>query len=151
LLLTEGCKAYMTALLTHDGQWGQPARRQAQGPTPQPRGLPWPQRLDAHVGKTVRRRRLGAVQPRVVCGTIAAVQPVLSPLGWQINTALVERLNRDIRQRVAAVGRRVNTRCQGEDSLPPFLAGFHVYHHCVLPHASWRPPLAAPIPTNGTG
>jgi len=37
--------------------------------------------------------------------------------GWTINTAFIERLNLDIRQRVAAVGRRVNTLCQGEDGL----------------------------------
>jgi hypothetical protein len=36
---------------------------------------------------------------------------------WKINTAFVERLNLDIRQRVAAVGRRVNTLCQGKDGL----------------------------------
>jgi IS1 family transposase len=34
------------------------------------------------------------------------VKQVLSTCGRQINTAFVERLNLDIRQRVAAVGRR---------------------------------------------
>ena len=63
----------------------------------------------------------------------------------------MERLNLDIRQRVAAVGRRVNTLCQGEDSLQHSLAVFHVYHNFVLPHASLRQPLAKPILTNGTG
>jgi hypothetical protein len=42
---------------------------------------------------------------------------VLAPLGWQINTSFVERLNLDLGQHVAAVGRRVNTcpegGCQG--------------------------------------
>jgi hypothetical protein len=42
LCLTDGFKAYTTALLTHDGQWVQPARQQAQGPTPKPRWLPRP-------------------------------------------------------------------------------------------------------------
>jgi len=32
--LIDGFKAYATALLTHDGQWVQPARRQATGPKP---------------------------------------------------------------------------------------------------------------------
>ena len=103
----------MTAVLTHYGQWVQPARRQAQGPMPKLRWLPSPPLLYAQVVKTVRRRRLVDVKHHVVFGTIEAVQQVLSPLGCQINTAFVERLNLDIRQRVAAVGRRVNTLCQG--------------------------------------
>jgi hypothetical protein len=53
-----------------------------------------------------------------------------------IHTAFVERLNLDMRQRIAAVGRRVTTRCQGEDGLPPQLALFQTYHNFVLPHAS---------------
>jgi hypothetical protein len=52
---------------------------------------------------------------------------------------------------VAAIGRRVNTRCQGEDGLPQQLALVHGYHNFVLPHASLRQALAEPIPTNGTG
>ena len=65
--------------------------------------------------KTVRRQRLVGVTQRVVCGTLAAVEQMLAPLGWQIHTAFVERLTRTIRQHVAAVGRRVHTRCKGEE------------------------------------
>ena len=61
------------------------------------------------------------------------------------------RLNLDIRQRVAAIGRRVNTLCQGEDGMQHQLAVFHVYHNFVLPHASLRQPLSAPEVTNGRG
>jgi IS1 family transposase len=43
------------------------------------------------------------------------VQQGLSACGRKSNTACVERLNLDIRQRVAAVGRRGNTLCQGAD------------------------------------
>jgi hypothetical protein len=67
------------------------------------------------------------------------------------SSADCNRLNLDIRQRVAAVGRRVNTLCQGEDGLRDQLAVYHVYYNFVLPHASLRQPLAEPIPTNGTG
>jgi hypothetical protein len=42
LFLTDGFKAYTTALLTHYGQWGQPARRQATGAAPKPRWMPLP-------------------------------------------------------------------------------------------------------------
>jgi hypothetical protein len=52
---------------------------------------------------------------------------------------------------VAVVGRRVNTRCKGEDGLQHQLAWFHVYHNCVLPHASLCQPLLAPEATNGSG
>ena len=76
---------------------------------------------------------------------------MLAAYGRKINTAYVERLNLDIRQRVAAVGRRVNTLCQGENSLLDQLALFQVYHHFVLPHASLRQALPIPEATNGSG
>jgi hypothetical protein len=76
LFLTDGCKAYTTALLTHDGQWVQPARQRAQGPAPKPRWMPLPTLLYAQVVKTVRRRRLVRVSHRVVCGTLEAVHQV---------------------------------------------------------------------------
>jgi hypothetical protein len=60
---------------------------------------------------------MAGVKHRVVFGTIGAIEQILAAYGWKINTAFVERLSLDIRQRVAAVGRRVNTLCQGEDGL----------------------------------
>src|SRR3989454_7849359 len=93
LFVTDGLREYMTALLTHYGYWVQPARRRAHGPAPNPRWMPLPQLLSAHVVKTVRRRRLVRVRHRVVCGTLEAVNQILAPLGWQINTSFVERLN----------------------------------------------------------
>src|SRR5262245_49909479 len=90
LFLTDGFREYLTALLTHYGQWIQPPRHQATGPAPKPRWMPQPQLLYAQVVKTVRRRRLVDVQHRVVFGTLAAVQQVLAACGWQINTAFVE-------------------------------------------------------------
>jgi hypothetical protein len=38
--LTDGFKESTTARLTHSGQWVQPARWRAQGPTPTPRWVP---------------------------------------------------------------------------------------------------------------
>src|SRR5215471_12810735 len=113
LFLTDGFRAYLTALLTHYGQWVQPPRRQSTGPMPKPRGMPRPQLLYAQVIKTVRRRRLVRVRHRVVCGTLEAVQQVLAAHGWQINTAFIERVNLTLRQHVAAVGRRVTTLYKG--------------------------------------
>ena len=109
LFVTDGCREYATALLTHYGQWVQPARRQAKGPRPQPRWMPLSQLLYAQVMKVTRRRRLVEVKHRVVFGTMEVINQVLSPLGWHINTSLVERVNLSIRQHVAAVGRRVST------------------------------------------
>src|SRR5919204_4133634 len=61
------------------------------------------------------------------------------------------RLNLDLRQCVAAIGRRVNTLCKGEDGLRDQLALFQVYHNFVVPHASLRQPLLAPEVTQGRG
>jgi len=151
LFLTDGFREYLTALLTHYGQWGQRARRRAQGPAPKPRWMPLPQLLYAQVIKTVRRRRLVRVSHRVVFGTLEAAQQVLATCGWQINTAFIERVNLSIRQHVAAVGRRVTTLCKGEVGMRQQLVLYHVYDNFCLPHASLRVPLAAPLPTNGTG
>ena len=90
LFLTDGFREYLTALLTHDGHWVQPERRQAHGPAPQPRWMPVPQLLYAQVVKTVRRRRLVRVHHRVVFGTLETVNAGLAPLGCQINTAFIE-------------------------------------------------------------
>ena len=136
LCLTDGLKDYATALLTHFGSWMQSQRRQAKGPMPKPRWMPLPELLYAQVVKSYRRRRIVGVKHRVVFGTELAIEQILATCGWTINTSFVERLNLDIRQRVAAIGRRVNTLCQGEAGLRDQLVLFQVYHNFVLPHAS---------------
>ena len=118
---------------------------------PKPRWIPLPELCYAQVVKTMRRRRIVEVKHRVVFGTQLAIAQILAACGWTINTAFVERLNLDIRQRVAAVGRRVNTLCKGEDGLLDQLMLFQVYHNFVVPHASLRQPLLIPQPTNGRG
>jgi IS1 family transposase len=138
LFLTDGFREYLTALLTHYGHWVQPPRRQATGPAPKPRWIPLSELLYAQVVKSYRRKRIVRVTHRVVFGTMDRVKQVLAACGWQINTAFVERLNLAIRQRVAAVGRRVNTLCKGEDGLRQQLVLFQSYHNFVLPHASLR-------------
>ena len=118
---------------------------------PKPRGMPLPALPYAQVVKSYRRRRLVGGTHRVVCGTPRAIEQILAACGGTINTAFVERLNLDLRQRVAAIGRRVNTLCQGEAGLQQQLMLFQVYHNFVLPHASLRQPLLIPQPTNGRG
>jgi IS1 family transposase len=151
LFLTDGFREYMTALLAHFGHWMQPERRQDKGPRPKPRWMPLPALLYAQVVKSYRRRRIVGVKHRVVFGTLEQVHQVLVARGRKINTAFVERLNLDIRQRVAAVGRRVNTLCQGEDGLRHQLTVYHAYYNFCLPHASLRQPLLVPELTNGSG
>jgi hypothetical protein len=121
------------------------------GAAPKARWMPLPELLYAQVVKTTRRRRLVDVKHRVVFGTIEAANHVLSPLGWQINTAFIERLNLTLRQHVAAIGRRTSRLCKGEDGLRQQLALYHVYYNFVLPHASLRQLLAEPVRTHGTG
>src|SRR5262249_17904408 len=140
LVLTDGFKEYLRAVLTHYGHWVQPPRCWATGRLPKPRWLPLPQLQYAQVVKQSRRRRLVAVRSRVAFGTLARIKEVLAAQGWQINTALVERLNLDFRQHVAAIGRRVNTLCKHEAGLRPQVALFQVYHNFVLPHANLRLP-----------
>jgi IS1 family transposase len=113
--LSDGFKGYLPAILGHFGWWVHLARRHDKGPWPKPRWMPLPGLLYAQVIKQYRHRRMVGVQHRVVFGTLGAIEQVLSACGWKMNTAFVERLNLTIRQRVAAVGRRVTTLCQGED------------------------------------
>ncbi len=142
LFLTDGFREYLTALVTHYGHWIQPERRQAKGSRPKPRWMPLPGLLYAHVVKSYRQRRIVAVTHRVVFGTREVIEQILAKRGWQINTSFfAERLNLDLRQHVAAIGRRVNTLCKHEAGLRQQLALFHAYHNFVLPHASLRLPL----------
>jgi hypothetical protein len=113
--------------------------------------MPLPQRLSAQGVQTVRRPRLVRGSHGVVFGTLATIPDVLAPHGWHSHTAFVERLTLTSRQHSAAVGRRVSTRCQGEDGLRPQVAVCHGSDNCGLPHASVCPPLPQPAPPNGTG
>ncbi|HEY5871320.1 MAG TPA: hypothetical protein VI542_38080 [Candidatus Tectomicrobia bacterium] len=141
LFLTDGFREYLTALVTHYGQWMHSERRQSQGPPPKPRWMPLPGLLYAQVVKAYRRRRIVGVKHRVIFGAAETIASILAKRGWTINTSFVERLNLDFRHHVAAIGRRVNTLCKHEAGLRQQLAIFHTYHNFVLPHASLRVPL----------
>ena len=57
--------------------------------------------VQLHYAQVVKSyRRLVGVTHRVVFGTRLAIEQVLAACGWTINTAFIERLNLDIRQRV---------------------------------------------------
>jgi transposase-like protein len=151
LFLSDGNPSYLPAIVRHFGHWVQPPRRHAKGSAPKPRWMPLPELLYAQVVKKTRRRRVVEVSHRVLLGTQAAVDRVLAPFGWKINTAFVERLNLSLRQRVAPIRRRSATSCKGEEGLSHPLILFQVYHNFVLAHASLRLPLAESMATNGNG
>jgi hypothetical protein len=151
LCFTDGLKDAAAALLTHFGQWRQPERRQDNGLMPKPRWVPLPELLYAQGVQSYRRRRIVGGKYRVVFGTMERVQQGLAACGRKINTAFVERLNLDIRQRVAAVGRRVNTLCQGADGVRQQVGMYQVYDNFCLPHSSLRQLLPVPEATNGRG
>jgi hypothetical protein len=149
LFLTDGFKEYALALLAPCGHGRQPERRQPQGPMPKPRWRPLPGRLYAQGGKSYRRQRLVGGTHRVVFGTPLALEQGLAACGWTLNTACIERRNLDSRQRGAAVGRRVNTRCRGEEGLRAQLGLCQTSPNFVLPHASLRQPLPVAEATHG--
>jgi IS1 family transposase len=151
LFLSDGNPNYLPAIVAHFGHWVQLPRRQARGPAPKPRWMPLPGLLYAQVIKRMRRWRIVEVKRQVVIGTQAAVDQVLNPWGWQINTAFVERLNLSLRQRVVGIRRRSASPCKSGNGLGHQLVLFQVYHNFVLPHASLRLLLVEPIATNGNG
>jgi IS1 family transposase len=150
LFLTDGFREYLTALVTHDGPWSQPAPRQGKGPWPKPRWMPQPGLLYAQVVKSSRRRRIVGGQHRVIFGAAQAIESILATRGWTIHTSVVERRNLDFRQHVAAIGQRVNTLGKHDAGLRHQLTLFQTYHNFVLPHASLRVPLPAVLPGAGT-
>src|SRR5215510_16057695 len=108
---------------------------------------------------TMRKRRSKETSSRQVCVTSIGIlrsgvrrkshAPFWSSGRRSDPSIDCNRLNLDIRQRVAAVGRRVNTLCQGEMGLRDQLGLFQVYHNFVLPHASLRQRLLGPEVSNG--
>ena len=104
--------------------------------------MPLPGLLYAQVVKRYRRRRIVGVTHRVLFGAYETIHQLLAKRGWKINTSFVARLNLDLRQHVAAIGRRVNTLGKHEDGLRQQRTIFQASHHFVVPHASLRVPLS---------
>jgi hypothetical protein len=88
LFLTDGFREYLTALVTHYGQWVQPERRHDKGPQPKPRWMPLPGLLYAQVVKSYRRRRIVGVKHRVIFGAAQTIESILAKRGWKINTGV---------------------------------------------------------------
>ena len=89
LFVTDGFKAYKTAILSHCGHRVHPACRQDKGPRSKPRWIPLPELRYAQVVKSYRRRRIVGGTHRVVFGTRLAIEQVLAACGWTINTVCI--------------------------------------------------------------
>jgi hypothetical protein len=149
LFVTDGCKAYTTALLSHGGHGVHPARHQAKGPRAQPRWMPLPELRYAQVVQSSRRRRLGGAH------TAWCAAP-----DWPSNRSWRRVAGRSTRpassgftSTSASAGRRWDAACTpcAEAQRAYRIRGSQTYHNLVRPHASLRPPLGVPEATHGTG
>jgi hypothetical protein len=142
-LRTAGWRASRTALVTLCGRGRQPARRQATGPRPKPRGRPWPPRLSAPGVQSSRRWRLGRGQHRLIVGAAEPSEASRGQRGGKMHTRVVERRQLDLRQPGAALGRRVTTFCQPEAGWRQPVTLVQASHHFVWPQARVRLPVLA--------
>jgi len=131
LFITDGNRVYEQPILSHYGQWQEPQAGQRK-----PRWFLLPTLLYAQVVKKRRRRRIVSVSKRAVFGTLACIKETLTPSGWQINTAFVERLNLTIRQLVPGLGRRVNTLVHSPKRLAQQVCLAQTYYNFCLPSHS---------------
>ena len=97
------------------------------------------------------RRKLVGVSTQVVFGTAEAVGSKLQALGYKINTAFIERVNRTLRAHVPGLGRREEGLAKTEPGLRRRGVLFMGYYNLCLPHASLREALPQPVPTKGNG
>jgi IS1 family transposase/transposase-like protein len=131
LLLTDGNRAYEHPILSHYGEWQEPAAGQRK-----PRWFPLADLLYAQVVKKRRGRRLVSVSKKVIFGSLTRLNETLEPLGWTINTAFVERLNLTIRHLVPGLGRRVNTLLHSPQSLARQVCLAQTYYNFCQPAGS---------------
>ena len=153
LFMSDQWAPYAVALLTHFGYWCKTPRRSKYGRPPSPR---WNPLAILHYAQVVKRRingRVVGVSHKLVYGSIAMVEQILSQSGVNriINTAFIERLNLSIRQHVAALGRKVLSLAKTKLGLEAQLSLCQTYHNFCLPHSSLCLPLPEPQPTRGNG
>ena len=131
LFITDGNRACEQPLLSHYGEWREPQAGQRKA-----RWVPLPQLQYAQVVKKRRRRRIVSVSKRVVFGSLTRIKEILTPHGWQINTAFVERHNLTLRQHIAGLGRRVNTLAHSPQRLEEQAHLAMAYYNFCLPSRS---------------
>jgi IS1 family transposase len=149
MFLTDQLAAYGKALLTHFGHWVEKVSEKS-GRTLR-RWMPVEQLQYAQVKKKRRRRKIVTVTTQVVFGTKQAVASALAAVGYKINTAFIERLNRTLRAHVPGLGRREEGLAKTKDGLLRHLHLVMGYYNLCLPHLSLREALSKPMPTKGNG
>ncbi len=112
---TDGLNHYFYALTAHVGQWVATTGR---------RGQQWQVAaglIYGQVKKTYRHRKVVRVSQVLRCGTRADLRAALVRLGLsgRVNTAFIERVNRTIRQSVAALVRRTWSTAQAAPNCWP--------------------------------
>jgi hypothetical protein len=111
---------------------------QRQGQKGRPRLLAWPGLVIGQVIKRYQRRRVVAVQRRLVQGCEIALQGLLASShgGQVLNTAFIERLNATFRALLAPLARRTRALLRRQPLLHAamYLVGT-IYNFCTL-HAS---------------
>jgi len=153
LFMSDQWSAYGIALLTHFGYWAKQPRRYRLGRPPSPRWKPLPILHYAQVVKHRVKGRVVGVSHRLVYGSMARVEQILSQtgVGRLINTAFIERMNLAIRHHVAALGRKVLSLAKTKVGLVSQLYLCQSYHNFCLPNSSLRLPLPQPQLTKGRG
>ena len=132
LLVTDGLSTYLECFRR---AFRTPQRSGKRG---RPRLLPWVGVVIGQVVKRYRRRRVVAVERRLVQGTAKALRRLLARTqgGGVLNTAYSERLNATFRARLSALARRTRNLLRRQPLLHAgmYLVGT-VYNFCTF-HAS---------------
>ena len=150
LFETDQLVSYEKAILSHWGEWVEPAKNTG-GQPEKPRWMPQAQLQYAQVVKERSRKRIVGVTHRVVYGTKEAVKQVLARVGQKINTAFIERLNRTFRAHIPGLNRREEDLAKTELGAKRRALLFWGYYNFCSPHLSLRERLLQPVATKGTG
>jgi transposase-like protein len=135
LVCTDGLVAYIRAIRetfrdpVQTGKGGRPRLRR------------WPNVLIAQVVKRYERRRVVAIERRIVDGTLARVETLRrrSQGDGVINTAYIERLNATFRERLAPLARRCRALARQPLTLHEGMSLVGTVYNFCTPHASLHP------------
>jgi IS1 family transposase len=112
------------------------ARTGKRGRPRQPRGEPHPDRV---YGPWVKQKKQGKLLTRSTRVVLGAER--LTPLGFTISTALVERVHWTLRQAVAPLARKTSSFCKDRERMRPRVVFFQAFYHMARPHMRLRQPL----------
>ena len=140
---------YATALLTHYGQWVQPARRQAKGPAPSRAGCRCRAALCTGDQDDAAATPGRGHTPRGLRHA-GGHQAGAGRCGWQINTAFVERAQPHHPSACGRGGAAGQHAVQGRGGLAAAVGAVSRLRQLLPPPRQLTPAAAEPEPTNGT-